>query len=159
MKKVVIALDFDSSAFTIAKKGYELAKALGARVILMHVASQTGGISSFNYSPITGFGIFSNEDIIVKNSAPELKNMTHNFLKKIVKQLGDETIQIIIKNGKPAESIIAVCEDLHAEMLVVGTHRRGGLEKMLLGSVAEDVLHHGSVPVFIIPIKTLILQE
>lgn len=49
----------------------------------------------------------------------------------------------------PARSIIQLAVDIDADIIVVGTHRRTGLEKMVLGSVAEAVLHGAHCPVLI----------
>ena len=43
---------------------------------------------------------------------------------------------------------------MKADIIVVGTHSRKGLDKVLVGSVAEKVLHHTTVPLFIIPVKS-----
>ena len=43
---------------------------------------------------------------------------------------------------------------MSADVIVMGSHSRSGLDKILMGSVAEKVLHHTSIPLFIIPTKT-----
>jgi nucleotide-binding universal stress UspA family protein len=153
MKKILIALDFDSSAEKIAEIGYKLARAMDAQVILLHVTSDAAYYSSLNYSPITGFGIFSNEDLVEKDTAVELKKVAMNFLKDVQKRFGNETTQLVVENGPFAGNILAVSSELHVDMIVMGTHGRGGLKKMLLGSVAEEVLRHSSIPLLIIPVK------
>jgi nucleotide-binding universal stress UspA family protein len=67
--------------------------------------------------------------------------------------LGDESIQAIVTDGDAADEIIRTAESISADVIVVGTHSRRGLEKMLMGSVAEKVFHHTSIPLFIIPTK------
>lgn len=54
-----------------------------------------------------------------------------------------------VRTGTPAEVILQSAADLNADMIVLGTHRRSGLEKLLLGSVAERVLHEAPCPVLI----------
>jgi nucleotide-binding universal stress UspA family protein len=137
MKKILIALDFDPSALKIAKAGYSLAKALKAQIILLHVTSEISYYSSLNYSPIVGFGIFSNENIIEKDAEIESKNLAQNFLDNCKEKLADETIQTVVENGDFAENILAVASEYHADMIVMGTQGRNGFKKMLLGNVAE----------------------
>jgi len=42
---------------------------------------------------------------------------------------------------------------LHADIIVMGSHSRRWLENIVMGSVTEEVLHHTSIPLFIIPTK------
>jgi nucleotide-binding universal stress UspA family protein len=153
MKKVLIALDFDSSAEKVAETGFKLAASANAQVILMHVTSEANYYSSLNYSPITGFGIFSNEDLVEKDTAIEQEEIAGKFLKKFQERWGNETTDMIVRNGDFADSILSVAGELKVDMIVVGTHGRGGLKKMLLGSVTEEVLHQTSIPLLIIPVR------
>ena len=63
MKKVLIALDYDPPAETIAEKGYELAKSMNAEVVLLHVVAEAFYYSAQNYSPIIGYEGFNNMDV------------------------------------------------------------------------------------------------
>lgn len=153
MKKVLIALDFDPSAQKIAETGYELAKAMNAQVILLHVTADAAYYSALNYSPIMGFDSFSNLDIVQTDAVLELKNAAQDYLEKSKQHLGDETIQTVIKDGDFGESILETATEMNADIIVMGTHSRRGLEKILMGSVAEKVLHRSSIPLFIIPSK------
>ena len=62
MKKVLIALDYDAAAQTIAEQGYALAKALGATTLLLHVVADPAYYSSEVFYPIMGFAGFMNID-------------------------------------------------------------------------------------------------
>jgi nucleotide-binding universal stress UspA family protein len=151
MKKILIAIDYDASADHIAQEGYALAKAMKAQPILLHVTSDGSNFYSTNYSPIMGFGIFSNETMVEKDSAVALRKFAMEFLEETKRKLNDDSIETIVENGESAENIVAVSEELKADMIVMGTHARKGLSKMILGSVAEKVLHHSKVPMLIIP--------
>jgi nucleotide-binding universal stress UspA family protein len=58
------------------------------------------------------------------------------------------TVQAI--TGLPAETLLHAAEG--ADMLVVGTRGSGGFERLLLGSVSTQVIHHASCPVVVIPV-------
>ncbi|MGH2563279.1 MAG: universal stress protein, partial [Ginsengibacter sp.] len=73
MKKILIALDNNAGAQKIAESGYELAQALHAETILLHVTSDSTHYSSLNYSPILGFDSFSNLDVVQTDTVMELK--------------------------------------------------------------------------------------
>lgn len=54
-----------------------------------------------------------------------------------------------IRVGVPARAILQTAADIGADLIVVGTHRRKGIEKLVLGSVAERVLHEARCPVLV----------
>ena len=151
--KILIALDNNAGAQKIAETGYELAEALHAHSILLHVTSHATYYSFLNYSPILGFDSFSNLDVVQTNTFEELKRTAEDNLDSMKWILGDETIQTIIKEGDFAEYILQTEKEMKADMIMMGTHSRKGLDKVLLGSVAENVLHHTTIPLFIIPVK------
>lgn len=155
MKKILIALDYDPTAQTVAETGHKLAKAMKARTILLHVISDATYYSSLNYSPIMGFGGFSSIDTIQTETAEELKKVAQNYLDKSKQHLGDEKIQIVVRSGDFGETILKTATDLNVDIIVMGTHSRRGLKKILVGSVAENVLHHSLIPLFIIPTRDL----
>jgi len=153
MKKVLIAIDYDPTALKIAETGFALAKTMKAEVILLHVIADITYYSSLEYSPITGFLGFSSNDVLHFLDANGLKKATKHFLEKIKKHLGDVSIQTIVKEGDFAETILKTAKTLHADIIVMGSHSRRWLDEILMGSVTEKVLHHTSIPLFIIPTK------
>lgn len=153
MKKILIALDNNAGAQKIAEAGYGLAETLHAHTTLMHVTSDSTYYSSLNYSPILGFDSFSNLDVVQTDTVQELKSTAVDYLNGVKLSLGDETIETIVKEGDYAENILQAAKEMNADMIVIGTHRRKGLDKVLLGSVAENVLHHTTIPLFIIPVE------
>ena len=155
MKKIIIAMDHAPSAQKIAETGYELAKAMNAQTILLHVTSAPAYYPSFNYSPIIGFDNLNNSNVIEQDVTVELKKEALHFLHQAKQALGDEAMQTIVEDGDVAETILMVASEVKADMIVMGLHGRGGLKKMLLGSVAESVLHRSSIPILIIPTKTV----
>ena len=155
MKKILIALDYDPTAQKVAETGHKLAKAMNARTILLHVISDASYYSSIDYSPIMGFGGFGNVGTIQTDTAEELKKVAQDYLDKSKQHLGDEMIQTVVRSGDFGETILKTATDLNVDVIVMGTHSRRGLEKILMGSVAEKVLHHSLIPLFIIPTRDL----
>jgi nucleotide-binding universal stress UspA family protein len=49
-------------------------------------------------------------------------------------------VELVVKTGHPAEEILRIADDTRCELIVISTHARTGLDRMMLGSVAEDVL-------------------
>lgn len=153
MKKVLIALDYDPTAQKVAEQGYSLAKAMGAEVILLHVLNDLTYYSSVEYSPIMGFGGYMDVAQFQLGTMEGLKTASEHFLEKTKHHLDDETIRTTIKEGDIADSILKTAKEMHADIIVLGTHSRKWLENILIGSVAEEVLRQSKIPLFIVPTK------
>jgi len=154
MKKILIALDYDPTAQKVAETGHKLAKGMKARTILLHVISDPTYYSSLNYTPIMGFGGFSRDTIQI-DTAEELKKVAQDYLDKSKQHLRDRMIETVVRKGDFGETILKTATDLDVDIIVMGTHSRRGLEKILMGSVAEKVLHRSLIPLFIIPTRAL----
>ncbi len=153
MKKVLIAMDYDPTAQSIVETGYAFAKSMDAQVILLHVTSDYVYYSSLDYSPILGYDSFSNLGALQTNTVDELHKAAEGYLNTTKQHLGDDTIQTVVKDGDFGEVILETAKELNVDVIVMGTHGRRGLDKILMGSVAEKVLHHSDIPLFIIPTK------
>jgi len=150
MKKILIALDFNPTAQKIAEVGYSLAKSLDAEVVLLHVLVDPLYYSAIENFPIAGYtGTLITPLQIVDTDATKRESVL--FLDKIKQHLGDEAIKTFVKEGDFADVILKSANEWHADMIVMGSHSRRWLEEILMGSVTEEVLHHTTIPLFIIP--------
>ena len=91
-------------------------------------------------------------------SAQELASLDQRLagapaqIRQYVEQVWTETPSKVVAHlraGQPSRSICQTAVDINADVIVVGTHRRAGLKKLMLGSVAEQVLQHAHCPVMI----------
>ena len=153
MNKVVIAMDYHPRAQKVAEAGFSLAKNMRAKAILLHVISDPVYYSSVQYTPITGFAGFMDTDPLLLASEDGLRKASEHFLEKAKHHLADETIEILVKDGDPAEAILKAAKELHVDIIAMGTHSRKWLENIIMGSVTEKILHHTSIPMFIIPMR------
>jgi len=155
MKKVLIALDYEPSAEKIAETGNTIATALNADIVLLHVIAEPAYYSSMEYSPIMGFSGFM-DTINVDMSESVTKNVNAlalEFLNKSKEHLGNNNIETMVAEGNFAETIVESAEKAQADIIVMGSHTRRGLDKLLMENVAEKVVHLSKVPVLVIPIK------
>jgi len=140
--KVLIALDYDVTSKKVAGEGYLLAKSMGAETILLHVISELPVYySESNYTHEYKVDLLG-----------DLKVTTQAFLEKAKKQLGDEAVQTVLKEGEIADTILKTAKEMDVDIIVVGSHSRKWLEN-IIGSQAEDVLTNSPIPVLIVPIK------
>jgi len=143
IKKVLIALDYDESSQKVAETGFLLAQTMNAETVLLHVIYENPAYYSSNmYMLEWNVNIMS-----------DLKSSTREFLDKIKKQLGNETIKTVVKEGIIADTILETAKKLNADIIVMGSHSRKWLENIILGSAAETVLKKTTLPLFVVPTK------
>ncbi|MBV8490656.1 MAG: universal stress protein [Candidatus Eremiobacteraeota bacterium] len=63
------------------------------------------------------------------------------------------SVETYLFQGNPQEEIVRAASELRAGWIVMGSHGRSGLGRALLGSVAEGVLRHATVPLLIVPFR------
>ncbi|MGD0581473.1 MAG: universal stress protein [Bacteroidales bacterium] len=153
MQTILIAMDYDPTAQKVAETGHALAKAMNAKVILLHVISNPVYYSSTEYSPIMGFTGYMDMSQIQLENADGLADASRKYLDKIKDHLGNKDIQTVVTEGDFALSILDTAKETKANIIVMGSHGRRWLDEILMGSVTEKVLHHSSVPLFIVPTK------
>jgi nucleotide-binding universal stress UspA family protein len=110
-----------------------LARDYGARLVLLHV----------NQPPVAVYGEMG--------ALPTEPVENQEALRKKLYQLKptDPKIQVAyyFGDGNPAAEIVRTAEEVSCELIVMGTHGRTGLGRILMGSVAEQVLRKASCPV------------
>ena len=153
MKTILIALDYDPSAEKVAEAGAALAKALSAKIILLHVIAEPAYYSSTAYAPVMGFGGYVDMDFMQPDIIDNLKKASQEFLDRSKEHLGDAAIETLVKEGDIPDSIIDAAKEQLADVIVIGSHSRKWLEAIVMGSVTEKVLHHTPVPLYIVPTK------
>lgn len=153
IRTVLIALDYESSAQYVAEVGYTMASGMGADVVLLHVVADHMYYAGSEYSPVMGFTGFSSSDVMEQVGVEELRIASLDYLNISKHHLGDDSIRTMVVEGDTAEAIINAAADVDAGMIVMGSHSRRGLDKMLMGSVAEEVLRKTSIPLVVVPAK------
>lgn len=79
---------------------------------------------------------------------------THGYREELERRLRqlvppDDSLPVehLLGEGEPAEEIVRLARELPCDLIVMGTHGRTGLDRLLLGSVAEQVVRHAPCPV------------
>lgn len=155
MKKVLIALDFHPSATKVIEAGFEIAKTMNAKVVLLHTKIQL-----VNYSLI-----YKKIGSMKLDSLDDLELAAHSFLEKVKHDIGADMIQTIVKQGDFAASILKTAKELEVDIIVMGSHSTKWLEEIVLGRITNEFLQHTTIPLIIIPtgrkskLNTLITLE
>jgi nucleotide-binding universal stress UspA family protein len=123
---------------------FELACALardhGSRLVIVHVAP----------SQVTVYG----EMVLATPSELTFKELKDRLLR--LKGPDLVFVEHRLEEGDPAGEILRVVRDTHCDLIVMGTHGRRGLSRLLLGSVAEQVMRKAPCPV--VTVKTPIAE-
>ena len=139
LKRILIATDFSSPAKIAMKYGVTLAKTFDAEVILCHVVEAAHIISQL--SP-------TRESYFPPN-LPELQaHEAKGLCQELLEEFGiDQTGRYLLPQGRPFFEIIQTARKEDVDLIVMGTHGRGAVAHMLLGSVAEKVVRKSPCPV------------
>ncbi|MEO7523707.1 MAG: universal stress protein [Ferruginibacter sp.] len=148
MKKVLIALDYNPSAQKVAESGYEYAKAIGAKVALVHIITSPE-YYAVEYSPIMGYkGFYSENSNIMMD---EVNTEANNFLASSADHLGDTNIETYTLEGDTTERILEFGKEWGADLIVMGSHRQHGITRLLTEDIAVHVLKHSNIALLTIP--------
>jgi nucleotide-binding universal stress UspA family protein len=135
-KHILVPVDFGEPSDCALDAAIELARRFDAQLTLAHVYE----IPAYVYAGIT----YATADLFgpIEDAAREYLDKT---LREVQKKLPGA--KAVLRRGPAAMEILATIEELHPDMVVIGTHGRKGVTHALLGSVAEKVVRLSPVPV------------
>lgn len=137
-KKILIATDGSAENKKAISYGIELAKLSGARVYVTYVVDT----ASFDSIPMDG-----GWEMMYKLLEKEGNEITD----KVIADTGEDIeIESKLLEGHPGHEIIDFAENNGIDLIVMGTHGKSGLDRFLLGSVAEKVTRNSHVPVMVV---------
>lgn len=141
--KLLVAIDLSDCTETIMKQVAVLSKSLSAQVWIIHNAEPEADILEFKVDPI------ATRDFLAKKFHQE-----HLEIQEIAENLRSEGVNataLLVHTGSTVKTIIEQAEKLDANIIVVGSHGRGAVYQLLLGSVSKGVVRKAKRPVLIIP--------
>jgi nucleotide-binding universal stress UspA family protein len=154
IKKVLIGIDGSKFAEHAAEFGFDIAHKFKAAVGLVNIVEpvimpQTmSGIDPLAGLSTTDTGIEEMEILDIRKSQSE--QVLEQAIKKFA---GDIQVTQFHEYGSTSDGIINCSREFGADLIVIGTHSRSGLDRLLMGSVAEHVVRHSQVPVLVVPFK------
>ena len=142
-KRILVTADGSPTSDKGVVTAANLAKSLGAHLTLLHVVDTRPVYADFA-------GINDSSDIIAAQTEAGERILTK--ARALVATTGVEVGSRLVESSLDSIATV-VLQEAHsqqADLIVMGTHGRTGLRNLLLGSVAEAVLHAASVPVLLI---------
>ncbi|MBW2463842.1 MAG: universal stress protein [Deltaproteobacteria bacterium] len=141
-RKVLVPLDFSACASDVAANAADVAEAFGAQAVLLHVVELPSGVSSSTMiEPKPGEDPVEAGAHMRSGAQERLTRFAPFFEAKGV------NVSMHLQSGAIAEAILEGAREVGADLIVMGTHGRQGLSRLMLGSVAEGVMRHATCPV------------
>ena len=138
IKKILFPTDFSQSSISALNYAVDLAKNYGAKLYMMHVIYDIA-TSSGTYVPhISMTGMYEELEAGARKEMDRFGVDERKDLKDI---------EYTVIRGIPYEEILKFAGNEKVDMIVIGTHGRKGLDRMLFGSTAERVVRNAACPV------------
>jgi nucleotide-binding universal stress UspA family protein len=138
IKRVLVPTDFSDSARHALTYGVSFAREFGAELLLVHVVENlTVGYAS-DLFPVPMAEVFE-----------EISGYARSELAKLAVEVREKgvTVREIVAQGKPSAEIVRIAGEEQADVIVLGTHGKGMLDKALFGSTTERVIRKAPCPV------------
>ena len=138
VKSILVATDFSDHARVAMRYGAELAHKFGAEVIACHIVA-----------PLTfGKPFPGSDDRSAARFNPEVRaSRARELAEEWFATLDVRQGRVLVELGHPFVEIVRIARNENVDLVVIGTHGRGAVAHMLLGSVAEKVVRTAPCPV------------
>ncbi len=141
IKIIAVPVDFSDVASFLAQYAKDFAKKLEAKIILIYVLEDLTAYEGL----YTSTNILTDlENMLLEGAQKSMKD----FIKKYFSDYSE--VEPVIVKGDIVEKIIETAQKYKADLIIIGTHGRKGIDKILFGSVAEGVVKNSPIPVLTI---------
>ncbi len=140
-KKILCAVDFAKHSSYIAKYARSIGEAFQSEIHIIYVAPTLSQYVGFQISPSS-----------IENFVGEIISGAEETMEKFIGENFENSLQVTgkILTGYAAEEIIKYANENNIDLIVMGTHGRKGIDRILFGSVAEKVVKSSYIPVLTI---------
>jgi nucleotide-binding universal stress UspA family protein len=140
MQTILHPTDFSPRSEFAFRLACSLARDHGARLIVLYVLQP----------PVAAYG-----ELVIDFEPGGFKEGAQEALHKLLSPDLQLSVETRVEEGDAATQIVRVAQDTGCDLIVMGTHGRTGLSRLLLGSVAEAVLRQAPCPVLTVktPLK------
>ncbi len=143
IKSILLPTDFSDCGNFALSHATSLARTFGASIICVHVIEPI--VPTVGYSGMT-------EPLPIADIAEQLEDSAERELPKLAEceECAGLEIEELIAHGEAASEIVRVAKERQVDLIVISSHGRTGLGRMLFGSTAEAVVRHASCPVLVV---------
>lgn len=143
IKKIVYATDFSEGSAVALPYAVDLAKLYGAKLYLVHVI--------YDFANTTGWYV---PHISLDSIYKDMEAAAREQLEKcyIEDMKGVKEIERVVLTGVPYQEITKFTKDQKIDLIVLGTHGRKGIDRVVFGSTVEQISRNVPCPVFTVRI-------
>ena len=148
--KFLVALDFSDITQSMLENAAKLATAMQAETILIHVAEPNPDQIAYDYDPTATYAIEPSE--IRKNIAQRF-HQEHQTLQQYADRLRQQGIdcKALMIQGPTVDVLLTEAQKLSVDFIMAGSHGKGVISQILLGSTSKDLIKKSTLPVYIVP--------
>src|ERR687886_469213 len=143
IRSILLPTDFSECANYALSYATSLARQLKAAIVCVHVVEPV--VPTVGYTGIT-------EPLPIADISEQLEDSAASELPKIAEcdECAGLDIEEVIVHGDAAAEIVRVAREREVDLIVIASHGRTGLGRMLFGSTAEEVVRHAPCPVLVV---------
>ena len=153
LKRILVATDFSEPSAAALSYGRELARSFDAQLVVLHVVEDTltGAIAANGFT-LADRGVQRTREEVGQRQVQALVSGDRMLLRAEA---------VIVTSNSPAAAIVEYATRAEADLVVIGTHGRGVITHLLMGSVAERVVSMARCPVLTVrhPEREFVLPD
>lgn len=142
MKNILVPIDFSAVQQILVDTAGALAKALGAKLWLVHVAAPDPDFVGFKVGPE-----------YVREQRADILRQEHQDIQAMAAQVKADGIEAeaLLVQGPTTDTLLEIAQKVSADLIVIGSHGRSAIFRAFVGSVSEQILKESKVPVMVVP--------
>lgn len=139
--RILVPTDFSEHAQQALAYARALAAAYGARIELLHIIEEAAFPAFYALGADAMYG-----------EVPDLEERARAALQRLADErlAGERGVSCHVRKGRAAGEIAGLAEDGDVDLIVIASHGLTGLERLMMGSVAEKVVRLAPCPIFVV---------
>ncbi len=136
IKKILAPTDFSDISAKGVRYACQLAKEVGAEVIVINIVT------------------LDESNLVNKRELEQHKQLLDEFLRdKVGDPASGLNIRKVVEPGQPDATVVHWADNESVDLMVMSSHGRSGLSRVLMGSVTEQILRRSPCPVLVVPLE------
>ena len=138
-KKILCPVDFSDTSMNAANNAINFSMEIKAEITFIHIID----IQALqNIGDLSGGGI-NDINLLIEEEKPVLSKLKDECDKKGIK------VKTVLTHGEPVSVILETIKEEGHDLIIMGTHGKTGLTRLVLGSIAENVVRKSNIPVLL----------
>ena len=148
--KILVTIDFSDITEAVLQQTRKLAEAMDAEVVLMHIADPHPDQVAYDFDPAATYAIDPAE---IRDTIAQKFHQQHQSLQQHAEQLRGQGVncKALMIQGEVVSTVLEEADKLAADFIIAGSHGKGMISQMLLGSTSRELVVQSLVPVLLVP--------